>query len=64
MCGAKQRRARRTLAETLAALLTDFDFLESKVRATSVYDLEADYEMILRDWGGDDEDQHRSREDR
>jgi len=34
----------------LYALLTDFDFLEARCRATSVYDLEDDYRRALDAW--------------
>ena len=39
--------------ESLYHLLTDFDFLEAKCRAMSVYDMEADYRLALEDWRGD-----------
>jgi len=41
--------------DALYALLTDFDFLEARCRATSVFDLEADYRLALDAWPqGDD----------
>jgi WD40 repeat protein len=41
--------------DALYALLTDFDFLEARCRATSVFDLEADYRLALATWPqGDD----------
>ena len=36
--------------DALYALLTDFDFLEARCRATSVFDLEADYRLALAAW--------------
>ncbi|HEY76402.1 MAG TPA: hypothetical protein G4O00_09510 [Thermoflexia bacterium] len=36
--------------EGLYRLLTDFDFLEARCRATSPYDLEADYRRALERW--------------
>jgi hypothetical protein len=38
-------------------VLIDFDFLEAKCRATSVYELEADYRTALAQWRGGREDQ-------
>ena len=41
--------------DALYALLTDFDFLEARCRATSVFDLVADYRLALDAWPqGDD----------
>ncbi len=40
--------------EALYRLLTDFDYLEARCRATSVFDLEADYRLALARWPGDD----------
>lgn len=37
----------------LYRLLTDFDFLEARCRATSVFDPETDYRLALREWGGE-----------
>jgi hypothetical protein len=37
----------------LTEKLTDFDFLESKCRALSVYELEADYRGALGSWQGE-----------
>ena len=36
--------------DALFTLLTDFDFLEARCRATTVFDLEADYRQALADW--------------
>jgi WD40 repeat protein len=36
--------------DALYALLTDFDFLEARCRATTVFDLEADYRQALAAW--------------
>ena len=36
--------------DALYALLTNFDFLEARCRATSVFDLEADYRLTLAAW--------------
>jgi len=36
------------------ALLTDFDFLEARCQATSVFDLEADYRLALAAWPPED----------
>jgi hypothetical protein len=36
--------------DALYALLTDFEFLEARCRATSVFDLEADYRLALAAW--------------
>ncbi len=41
--------------EGLYRLLTSFDYLEARVRATSVYDLEADYRRALATWEGPEE---------
>jgi hypothetical protein len=40
--------------DALYALLTDFDFLEARRRATSVFDLEADYRLALAAWPPED----------
>ncbi|RMF29395.1 MAG: hypothetical protein D6759_13920, partial [Chloroflexi bacterium] len=40
----------------LYGLLTDFDFLEARCRATSPYDLEADYRRALAAWPEEDEE--------
>jgi hypothetical protein len=40
--------------DALYALLTDFDFLEARCRATSVFDLEADYRLALAAWPPED----------
>jgi WD40 repeat protein len=37
----------------LSSVLTDFDFMEAKCRALSVYDLEADYGVALSGWEGE-----------
>ncbi len=36
--------------DALFTLLTDFDFLEARCRATTVFDLEADYRQALAGW--------------
>ena len=36
--------------DALFTLLTDFDFLEARCRATTVFDLEADYRQVLAAW--------------
>jgi sugar lactone lactonase YvrE len=36
--------------DALYELLTDFDFLEARCRATTVFDLEADYRLALAAW--------------
>jgi hypothetical protein len=36
--------------EDVYTLLTDFDYLEARCRATSVADLEADYQLALKLW--------------
>ncbi len=36
--------------DALYRLLTDFDYLEARCRATSVFDLEADYRLALAHW--------------
>jgi hypothetical protein len=36
--------------DALYALLTDFDFLEARCRATTVFELEADYRLVLAAW--------------
>jgi WD40 repeat protein len=36
--------------DAIYALLTDFDFLEARCRATTVFDLEADYRQALAAW--------------
>ena len=36
----------------LYCCLTDFDFLEAKIQATSVYELESDYRTALHNWKG------------
>ena len=40
--------------DTIYARLTDFDFLEARCRATSVFDLEADYRLALAAWPPED----------
>jgi WD40 repeat protein len=45
--------------EALYRLLTDFDYLEARCRATSVFDLEADYRLALARWPANDAD-HRN----
>jgi WD40 repeat protein len=40
--------------DALYALLTDFEFLEARCRATSVFDLEADYRLALAAWPPED----------
>ncbi len=40
--------------KALYDLLTDFDFLEARCRATTVFDLEADYRQALADWPSED----------
>jgi WD40 repeat protein len=42
--------------EGLTAVLTDFDFLDARCRATSVYDLHDDYRMALVRWQGTAQD--------
>ncbi|GIV82981.1 MAG: hypothetical protein KatS3mg051_2335 [Anaerolineae bacterium] len=42
--------------EALYRLLTDFDYLEARCRATSVFDLEADYRLALTRWPENDAD--------
>jgi len=37
----------------LSSVLTNFDFMEAKCRALSVYDLEADYRVALIGWEGE-----------
>jgi hypothetical protein len=45
--------------DALYALLTDFDFLEARCRATSVFDLEADYRLALAAWPPQDAERRR-----
>ena len=45
--------------DALYALLTDFDFLEARCRATSVFDLEADYRLTLAAWPPQDAERQR-----
>ena len=45
--------------DALYALLTDFDFLETRCRATSVFDLEADYRLALTAWPQRDAERRR-----
>ncbi|WP_448546111.1 NB-ARC domain-containing protein, partial [Roseiflexus sp.] len=40
--------------DALFTLLTDFDFLEARCRATTVFDLEADYRQALAAWPPED----------
>jgi hypothetical protein len=40
--------------DALFTLLTDFDFLEARCRATTVFDLEADYRQALAAWPSED----------
>ncbi|MCL6542546.1 MAG: AAA family ATPase, partial [Roseiflexus sp.] len=40
--------------KALYDLLTDFDFLEARCRATTVFDLEADYRQVLAGWPPED----------
>ena len=40
--------------DALFTLLTDFDFLEARCRATTVFDLEADYRQALAAWSPED----------
>jgi WD40 repeat protein len=40
--------------DALYALLTDFDFLEARCRATTVFELEADYRLALNAWPQED----------
>ncbi|GIV91049.1 MAG: hypothetical protein KatS3mg055_3567 [Chloroflexus sp.] len=42
--------------DALYRLLTDFDYLEARCRATSVFDLEADYRLALTRWPENDAD--------
>jgi WD40 repeat protein len=39
--------------DEVEALLADFDFMETKIRAFSVYELETDYRAALAQWEGD-----------
>jgi hypothetical protein len=45
--------------DALYALLTDFDFLEARCRATTVFDLEADYRLALAAWPREDIERQR-----
>jgi WD40 repeat protein len=45
--------------DALYALLTDFDFLEARCQATSVFDLEADYRLALAAWPPQDAERQR-----
>ncbi len=45
--------------DALYRLLTDFDFLEARCRATSPYDLEGDYRRALASWPEGKEEQKR-----
>ena len=40
--------------DALYALLTDFDFLEARCQATTVFELEADYRLALNAWPQED----------
>jgi WD40 repeat protein len=40
--------------DAIYALLTDFDFLEARCRATTVFELEADYRLALNAWPQED----------
>jgi hypothetical protein len=40
--------------DALFTLLTDFDFLEARCRATTVFELEADYRLALNAWPQED----------
>jgi len=45
--------------DALHALLTDFDFLEARSQATSVFDLEADYRLALAAWPPEDAERRK-----
>jgi len=45
--------------DALYTLLTDFDFLEARCRATSVFDLEADYRLALAAWPQEDAERRK-----
>ncbi len=45
--------------DALYRLLTNFHFLEARCRATSVFDLEADFRLALSRWPGEREEERR-----